>query len=248
MTRQATVTAITQEAAPADDAEVRLSRKATRTRESLIHAARTVFSRDRFLDARISDIAREAGVAHGSFYTYFDSKESIFREVMSRLNREMRIDPTDLHWASDDPAESVEHANRLYIDAYRANAALIATLDQVVTFNEEIRELRKEFRRPFLERNVRAIRRWQGAGIADPDLDPLYAASALQAMVERFMYIWVVLEQDFDEERAVATLSRMWLLALGISPAPAKKAGRAQTAGGKRGTRPAPVRTARGAR
>ena len=201
-----------------DEGVIGLSAKASRTREALVGGARTIFSRDGFLDARISDIAHAAGVAHGTFYTYFDSKEAVFREVVLRLNYEMRVDPATSPMGTDDPAARIEHANRLYIDVYRANAALMATLEQVVTFNEEIRELRKELRQPFLERNIRAITRWQAAGIADPELDPEYAASALQAMVDRFMYVWFVLEQNFDEERAVSTLSRMWLRALGIEP------------------------------
>lgn len=194
-----------------------LSPKARRTRELLIGAARTVFTRDGFLDARISDIAAEAQVAHGTFYTYFESKEAAFREVMIRLFDELREDPTPYH--SDDPTESVEHANRRFLEVYRRNAQLMATVEQVVTFSEDIRNLRRELRTPWLERNIRAIRRWQQSGLADPELDPEYAAAALQAMVDRFMYVWVVLQHDFDEERAVKTVTRMWVQALGM-PAP----------------------------
>lgn len=208
------------ERASVDDESVLdgLTPKARRTRDSLIEAARVVFARDGFLDARITDISAQAGVSHGTFYTYFGSKEAIFREVMLRLHHEMREDPNVSPFLTDQPAERIEHANRRYIEVYRKNAKLMATLEQVVTFNEEIRQLRKEIRKPFLERNIRAIKRWQRSGIADPELDPEYAATALQAMVDRFMYIWMVLEEPFDEERAVKTVTRMWMQALGIRP------------------------------
>jgi AcrR family transcriptional regulator len=194
-----------------------LSRKAHRTRERLIDAAGAVFARDGFIDARISDIAAAAEVAHGTFYTYFDSKEAIFREVVLRLGEQMRQARPPSRRSGPSPLARIEHGNRVYIRTYRENAALLATLEQVVTFSDELRQIRKEIRRPFLQRNIRAIRTWQAAGVADPELDPEYAATALAAMVDRFMYIWLILGEDFDEERAVATLTRLWAQALGIS-------------------------------
>ena len=57
------------------------SRKGVETRARLVAAAKEIFEQDGFLDARISDIAERAGLSHGSFYHYFDSKEEVFREV-----------------------------------------------------------------------------------------------------------------------------------------------------------------------
>jgi AcrR family transcriptional regulator len=39
------------------------------TRDQLLDAARVVFERDGFLQARVAGICDEAGVSHGSFYT-----------------------------------------------------------------------------------------------------------------------------------------------------------------------------------
>jgi hypothetical protein len=41
------------------------------TRRDITEAARRVFERDGYLDANVDDIVAEAGVARGSFYTYF---------------------------------------------------------------------------------------------------------------------------------------------------------------------------------
>lgn len=190
--------------------------KAQRTREALLDAARIIFARDGFVDARIGDIAAAAGVSHGSFYTYFASKEAIFRELVLHLGEEIaKMQLPSRPGAS--PAERIEYANRIYIRTYRENASLIAALEQVATLNDDIRQLRKDIRRPFQERNAAAIRRWQNAGLVDRDLDPDYAAAALGAMVERFMYISEVLDDaDFDEELAVATLTRLWVGALDL--------------------------------
>ena len=45
------------------------SPRGQRTRAALIVAARSVFERDGYLDARTTDIAEQANVASGTFYT-----------------------------------------------------------------------------------------------------------------------------------------------------------------------------------
>ena len=52
-----------------------------RTRSALIRAAISMFQQKGFQMTRVSDIVAEAGVAQGTFYNYFKSKEAIFREI-----------------------------------------------------------------------------------------------------------------------------------------------------------------------
>ena len=66
-----------------------LTARGLRTRENLVSAAHRVFERTPFPDARLSDITAEAGVAAGTFYTYFDAKEEIFREVADDVLAEL---------------------------------------------------------------------------------------------------------------------------------------------------------------
>src|SRR4051794_2983245 len=66
-----------------DTPERPLTPRGRRTRSALVSAARAVFERDGFVGARVTDIAAHAGVAHGTFYTYFDSKEAVFRDVIA---------------------------------------------------------------------------------------------------------------------------------------------------------------------
>ena len=58
-----------------------LTDKGQARQAQLLAAARLVFERQGFLDTRVADIVAEANVAQGSFYTYFDSKDTIFRAV-----------------------------------------------------------------------------------------------------------------------------------------------------------------------
>ena len=66
------------------------SRKGAETRARLLAAAKEIFEENGFLDARISDIAERAGLSHGSFYHYFDSKEEVFREVAESVEDQKR--------------------------------------------------------------------------------------------------------------------------------------------------------------
>lgn len=197
------------------------SSRGRRTREALVTAARTVFERDGFLDSRIRDIADEAGVAHGSFYTYFQSKEEIFLEIALRLQTEMmRGERAGRQAVARDPVAAIEAANRRYLESYRANAALMGIIEQVETFDEDLRSIRQARTDSFVDRAVRAIERLQSQGLADRELDPFYTATALTSMVSRFAYVWFVNPGperfDFDFEEAVATLTRIWANALQI--------------------------------
>ena len=62
-----------------------LSARGRRTRATLVEAAKLVFSETPFADTRIADITARAGVANGTFYTYFDSKEELYRTILERV-------------------------------------------------------------------------------------------------------------------------------------------------------------------
>lgn len=53
-----------------------------RKRELILKAAAKVFSRHGFHRARMEDIAAEAGVGKGTIYEYFESKDSLFKELV----------------------------------------------------------------------------------------------------------------------------------------------------------------------
>jgi len=61
-----------------------------RTRVKLLRAAEKVFGNVGFYEARISEITRVAGVAAGTFYLYFDSKEELLRALIRQINHDLR--------------------------------------------------------------------------------------------------------------------------------------------------------------
>ncbi|MEU4641445.1 TetR/AcrR family transcriptional regulator [Micromonospora sp. NPDC023814] len=192
-----------------------LSSRGRATRERLLTAARKVFEERGFVDTRIAHIASTAGVAYGSFYTHFPSKEAIFYEVASRLFDEMfATDPSTSRPAS--PRERLEQANRNYCARYRENAALMAIVEQVATIDEGFRTLRQSHRRTTTERTARSIRRWQAEGLVSTDLDAYVAAQALGAMVDRTLYLRYVLGESDANDNVVDTLNLLTVQALGL--------------------------------
>lgn len=198
------------------------SRKGALTRARLIDAAKEVFERDGFLDARIVDIADAAGLSHGSFYHYFESKEQVFREVAAAQEERLTVPPEDGRVSSESPWERIRSANRRYLERYRDEAALMGVIEQVSRYDAEVNAARMATMKHFVERAERAIRRLQREGLADRKLDPAMAADALGAMVARFAELWLVQgyrQYEFDE--AVEQLTRLWANALGMSePSP----------------------------
>jgi AcrR family transcriptional regulator len=203
---------------PVHTREPPLSARGARTRDALVRAARLVFERDGFLDSKITDITAEAGVANGSFYTYFTSKEDAFSAVMEE-DHEETMHPRLKELADrDDPVSVIEAANRAYLVAYRRNAKLMGLMEQVALINDDFLRVRLQRAHTFAQRNASAIRRLQARGLADPELDPLLAAYATGAMVSRMAYLTFVQGHNTSLESLVQTLTRLWANALGIPP------------------------------
>lgn len=200
-----------------------------RTRQKLLAAAEHVFARDGYLAARVADIAATAEVSHGSFYTYFSSKEDIFRQTA-----EARVEQITDALAATDPnmttEERVRAANRRYMEIYEEHASFLGVIEQVGTFSEEFRGMRRDIRHRFTDRIETAIRR---IAVDAPNLglDPHVAASALGGMTDDFAYTWFVLKEPFDKETALRTIDEVWLRTLGLSPSIAEDTARSQLRG-----------------
>jgi AcrR family transcriptional regulator len=210
------------------------SRKGAQTRARLLEAARSVFEQAGFLDARITDISETAGLSHGSFYHYFDSKEQIFRELAEAQEALLTApsdegagdtagtgDTTDSS-GDDSPVVSeydrLLRANRRYLERYARNARIMGVIEEVSRYDDKVNEARMRRQKHFADRAEESIRRLQGRGDADPALDPEIAALALGSMVARFAEIWLVERWgDFDLGTAAAQLTRLWANAIGLA-------------------------------
>jgi AcrR family transcriptional regulator len=197
------------------------------SRARLVEAAREVFERDGFLNARISDIAAAAGMAQGSFYHYFDSKEQIFREVAEEQERRLTAPPDEPPSADDDDSveATVERSNRRYLERYRDAARLMGVIEEVSRYDEHVNAARMATQQHYWEYAEETIRDLQAKGLVDERLNPTITAEALGVMMNRFAELWLVQgyrEYDFDE--AVEQLTMLCMNALG-APRPTRRAG-----------------------
>ncbi len=76
------------------------TKRGRETRDKLLVAAEKEFGERGFHEAAISGITQSAGVALGTFYVYFDSKEEIFRALVAHMGHLTRV------WISERVAES----------------------------------------------------------------------------------------------------------------------------------------------
>ena len=204
------------------------SRKGAQTRARMLEAAKEIFEETGFLDARISDIAERAGLSHGSFYHYFDSKEQIFREVAEAVDERQAAPLAGVVLARSStatPAERLRQALGQYLESYRDDARIMAVIEQVSRYDEHVNAVLFARHKHQTEQMADSIRELQRRGMADAQLDPAIAAAALAAMSTRFAEM--LLSQGFVEcslDKAADQLTRMFVNALGLeAPAPARR-------------------------
>jgi AcrR family transcriptional regulator len=188
-----------------------------RTRQQLLDAARIVFARRGYLDAGIDDIVAEAGLARGSFYTYFPSKLDVFKVLAAEVGDAIAGSVTqELGERGLDPVAALDRSNRRYLDAYRRNAAIYGLIEQTAGIDPELRHLRQHYRDLHVRRVAARIRSWRRRGLAAADVDPATAAAALVSMTSNFCYWWLVVGEQHDEETAARTLTALWAGSLGL--------------------------------
>ena len=201
--------------------------KSERTRQALIAAARVVFEQSGFMDARVADIVSAAGIAHGSFYTYFTSKQDVFNAVMAEVRE--AINEAVAHAHEDVPGDTLgnlDRANRRYLRAHRANATMLALIDQVASTDDEVRRTRRQSRQRHVARVERTIIALQNRGLADQELDVHAVAGALVSMLSSFAYWSAITPGEYDEETVAQTVTSIWARAVGLTAVEPSRSGR----------------------
>jgi len=189
-----------------------------RTRKRLIDAARELFNEQGFYDSKLSDIAPRAGLATGTFYIHFSSKEEVFHAVMIEVLAELQNSRPGVSTSGERrPIDSIREANASYLRGYQRNARLMTDCSALARTLPDMRLIKTEIDTVFENRLVGAIRHWQETGVAFDDVDPVYAANALAYMVDRFADEFYVFGKPYDEDKAIETLTLLWARSLGIA-------------------------------
>jgi AcrR family transcriptional regulator len=180
------------------------ARRRAQSRARLLQAAKEIFEEKGFLAVRVSDIAERAGVSHGLFYHYFDSKHEAFRELATAVDQQL-IDSMEVALDRSSTAtlqERLQQSIHVNFERYRRNARMIAVIAEVSRYDPEVRAARNALHLESRERLTWAIQQLQRRGLADARIDPTIAATALESMAAGFAERWFVdgdLDCDFDQ-------------------------------------------------
>jgi AcrR family transcriptional regulator len=194
------------------------TRRGRDTRNKLLAAARDIFSRVGVDDVRVTDITGLAGVASGTFYTYFDSKEQIFREIAAEVLHEMEHaatrDPANIE---RDPGRDLEYATRQYFLCCRRNARIARSIEERAGRDRGLGVTRHDVVRRGVQRIERWIRRLQEQGVCDAEVETWHTALALHAMNVTAAYDQLVYrDEPVDIDALVKAVARIWRRAVGL--------------------------------
>jgi AcrR family transcriptional regulator len=199
---------------------VPVSAKAAQTRARLLDAARDAFEENGFLASPVADIVGRAGVAHGTFYHYFRSREDILREIARQADERLNAPMGEviLRRNSDvAPARRIRDGVRAFLAVYRDQARIMSVIEEVARYDAELRDARHERLRTYIGELAASVRTLQRRGLADPALDPTMAAAVLGSITIRFPEMWLVdgvVDCGFDD--AVEHIAKIFVNALGL--------------------------------
>ncbi|QBI20709.1 TetR/AcrR family transcriptional regulator [Egibacter rhizosphaerae] len=165
-----------------------LSRKGERTRGALLEAAEQVFGALGYHEASIVKITEAAGVAQGTFYRYFSSKQAIFEELVVDLNRRVRHAMSEGAARGTTRAEAERHGFAAYLRFTAEHPALYRIIRQAefvspATLREHYEKIAAGY--------VEGLRRAMGEGeIVEADAEVL--AYALMGAGELVGMRWVL--------------------------------------------------------
>lgn len=192
--------------------------RATATRQRLLDAARVAFDEHGYVDTTVDHIVRRAGVARGTFYTYFESKVHIFRHLSSIIDESVAKDVVGFERTSDgDPIANLRISTANYLSLVRANADLYRLVEQAAANDESIRRARLASRRRHVARVAKRIRRWQADGVADPTVDSDTTAAVLVSMQSGFAQSMYLNGEKYDEMSAVDIITGVWVASCGLT-------------------------------
>jgi len=192
-------------------------------RHRILQAATRVFARKGYFGARVSEVARRAGVADGTIYLYFKSKEDIlvalFDEVMAEHLERGRTELRSIHGTAARLLAIAEHHLRLFGE----------NPDLAVVFQVELRQSTK-----FLERFTASwlqdyfslisgvIEEGQREGALRADLPRKVATKAFFGALDEMVTSWILGRRDYDLSRLALPVVELFLRGI-AAPAAARR-------------------------
>ncbi len=162
-------------------------------REAILRAGVVVFAAKGFFNSKVADIAREAGIADGTVYLYFKSKDEILHSIFDRAMADFIEEGRRELEPIDDPVEKLKTIARLHLERLSADREL------AVVFQVELRgstKFMQEFSAAgfaeYLDIIKRTIEAGQKSGTFRRDMKPIVCAKILYGALDEMVTNWIL--------------------------------------------------------
>jgi TetR/AcrR family fatty acid metabolism transcriptional regulator len=167
-------------------------------REAILRSAIKVFAQKGYFNSKVSDIAKEAGIADGTVYLYFKSKEEILHSVFDRAMEEFIAE------GKKEIAELQTADERLRRIAQLHLEKLGADRDLAVVFQVELRgstKFMEEFSgggfAEYLDIIKKTIEEGQKSGVFRKDLKAITGAKILYGALDEMVTNWILSKRAY---------------------------------------------------
>ena len=162
-------------------------------REAILRAAIRVFANNGYFNSKVADIARAAGVADGTVYLYFKSKEEVLHSVFDKSMEEAIADGRKRLADVSDPREKLRRIAQLHLERLGADR------DLAVVFQVELRgstKFMEEFSAAGFAEYLGLIRstieEGQRAGVFRSELNSKVLAKILFGALDEMATNWIL--------------------------------------------------------
>ncbi|HEX8354718.1 MAG TPA: TetR/AcrR family transcriptional regulator [Pyrinomonadaceae bacterium] len=167
-------------------------------REAIMRAATKVFARSGYFNSKVADVAREAGVADGTVYLYFKSKEEILRSIFERNTSDAVREGREELAKIADPREKLRRIARQHLERLGADR------DLAIVFQVELRGTTKfmeEFSAAGLAEYLGLIREvfeeGQAAGLFRRSLKAKLVAKVIFGALDEMATNWILSKRRY---------------------------------------------------
>jgi TetR/AcrR family fatty acid metabolism transcriptional regulator len=167
-------------------------------REAILRAATKVFARNGYFNAKVADIARAAGVADGTVYLYFKSKEEILHSIFDRSMGEAITEGRKQLGAISDPREKLRRIALLHLERLGGDR------DLAVVFQVELRgstKFMEEFSAAGFAQYLSLIRETleegQRVGVFRKELNAKVVAKVLFGALDEMATNWILSKRRY---------------------------------------------------
>jgi len=167
-------------------------------REAILRAAIGVFAHNGYFNSKVADIAREAGVADGTVYLYFKSKEEILHSIFDRSVEEAIAEARQQLEQISDPKEKLRRIALLHLERLGSDR------DLAVVFQVELRgstKFMEEFSKAGFAEYLALIRttieEGQQVGMFRPELNAKVVSKILFGALDEMATNWILSKRRY---------------------------------------------------